>query len=439
MKNMKLFISTCLLLSLNNAFAHSSPNELIVKLKPGFTLPKLENVKSVQNLFENVYVLRTDNLVKLEASVKNHSAFVYTERNFHSERKALPKPTSEPKSKISKGNLLDSPFNDPEMERVWAFNDAEEYGVSVNSAYKTYSFLKPNTTPVIVAVVDTGVDIQHEDLKDVIWVNKKEIPGNGIDDDKNGYIDDINGINTLVRDRSGKATVNIEDTQSHGTHVSGTIGATQNNNAGIAGIASNVKIMGIRTVPNDGDETDVDVAEAFVYAAKNGAKIINCSFGKSDNEGGKLIPDTLKYIGEKYGVLVIAASGNESENIDEKPTYPANFTNENMLIVASTTIGGKLSSFSNYGVINVDVAAPGTDIYSTTPGNTYEWMSGTSMATPTTVGVAAEILSHYPKLSALELKEVLIKSVTKIDRFKNLMVAGGRIDLLKGLELAEKY
>jgi subtilisin family serine protease len=226
------------------------------------------------------------------------------------------------------------------------------------------------------------------------------------------------------------------DTHSHGTHVSGTIAAKQNNGIGIAGIASNVKIMGIRTVPNDGDETDVDVAEAFVYAAKNGARIINCSFGKDKNPGKKLIPDTLKYIADNYGVLVIAAAGNDSSDIDRTPTYPASFDNDNLLIIASTTSGGSMSYFSNYGKVGVDVAAPGSNIFSTVPGNKYESMSGTSMATPTTVGVAAEILSHYPNLTYAQLKDVIMKSVTKVDNFKNKMVSGGRIDLAKGLELA---
>jgi subtilisin family serine protease len=239
-----------------------------------------------------------------------------------------------------------------------------------------------------------------------------------------------------VRDANGKATSNIFDAHSHGTHVSGTIAAKQNNKIGIAGIASNVRIMGIRTVPNNSDETDIDVAEAFIYAAKNGAKIINCSFGKSKNEGKNLIPDTLKYIQDNYGVLVIAAAGNSSDDIDKKPTFPANHLNENLLIVASTQNNGGMSGFSNYGKINVDVSAPGSSIYSTVPNGRYASMSGTSMASPTTAGVAAEILSHFPNLTPLQLKQVLMDSVTKVERFKNKIVSGGRIDLLLALDLA---
>ena len=191
---------------------------------------------------------------------------------------------------------------------------------------------------IIVAVVDTGVDFNHPDLP--MWTNENEIPGNGIDDDNNGYIDDIHGINTLVRDSEGKATMNIMDTHSHGTHVSGSIAAIQNNALGVAGIASKAKIMALRTVPNSSDETDVDVTEAFIYAAENGAKVINCSFGKSVNERGMMVRDAINHIGRAHGVLVVAAAGNSRRNIDTYPTYPASFDSENLLVVASSTSNG---------------------------------------------------------------------------------------------------
>jgi subtilisin family serine protease len=133
---------------------------------------------------------------------------------------------------------------------------------------------------------------------------------------------------------------------------------------------------------------------------------------------------------------VIVAAGNDSSDIDRTPTYPASFDNENLLIIASTSSSGGMSYFSNYGKNSVDVAAPGSSIFSTVPGNKYESMSGTSMATPTTVGVAAEVLSHNPNLTYAQLKNVMIQSVTKIDSFKNKMVSGGRIDLKRALELA---
>ena len=414
-------------------FAQASsidPNQLVIKMKSGKSLPKSIYIKTSRKLFENVYVVKTNNLIALEKTLKNNLEIEYTERNFKAEKRTLPLILKPQQFKLD----TQSEFNDPRVGRIWSFNDALKNGVSVNSAYKSYG--TAGTTPVIVAVVDTGIDTQHEDLKDNLWTNPNEIPNNGIDDDQNGYIDDVHGINTLERDSAGHATGDNTDKNYHGTHVAGTIGAKQNNNIGVAGIASNVKIMAIRTVPSEGDETDIDVAESFVYAAKNGARIINCSFGKHINEGQKLIPDTLKYIADKYGVLVVAAAGNDSQDIDQHPIYPASFPNENLLIVASTDHNGKMSSFSNYGKMNVDVAAPGGEIYSTLPGNDYGYLSGTSMATPTTVGVAAEILAHFPNLTYLQLKNILIKSVTPIDKFKNKMVSGGRVDLLNALDLA---
>lgn len=430
---MKFLLMSMLVLTMTSAHAAGTPTELVVKVKAGKALPNFGADSKIQNLFGNIYIVRNKDVSALEKQLKNNPNIEYTERNSRAEKSPLPMPVSAP-LEVEKSFKTAALFNDPKVDRIWSFNDADKNGVSVNAAYQAHG--TSATSTVIVAVVDTGVDYTHEDLKDVLWINEGEIPGNGIDDDGNGYIDDVNGINTLVRDSQGRATGNNKDTHSHGTHVSGTIGAKQNNGIGIAGIASNVKIMGIRTVPNSSDETDIDVAESFIYAAKNGAKIINCSFGKSKNEGRNLIPETLKYIQDNYGVLVIAAAGNSSADIDKSLTYPASHKSDNLLIIASTTKTGSLSSFSNYGKVNVDVAAPGSDVYSTTPGNKYASMSGTSMASPTTAGVAAEILSHYPNLSPIQLKEVIMGSVTTDSRYKDRMVTGGRVDLLKGLELA---
>lgn len=430
---MKFMLMSMLVLTMTSAHAAVTPTELVVKVKAGKAIPNFGAQSKVQNLFGNIYIVRNNDVSVLEKQLKNNPNIEYTERNSRAEKSPLPMPVSAP-LEVEKSFKAANLFNDPKVDRIWSFNDADRNGVSVNAAYQTYG--TSATSTIIVAVVDTGIDVNHEDLKDVVWVNAGEIPGNGIDDDGNGYVDDVNGINTLVRDNQGRATGNNRDTHSHGTHVSGTIGAKQNNGIGIAGIASNVRIIGIKTVPDNGDETDVNVAESFIYAAKSGAKIINCSFGKGRNEGGKLIPETLQYIQDNYGVLVIAAAGNDASDIDKKLTYPASHQSDNLLIIASTTKTGSMSGFSNYGKINVDVAAPGSDVYSTAPNNRYVSMSGTSMASPTTTGVAAEILSHYPELSPIQLKQVIMNSVNTDYRYKDKMVTGGRIDLLKGLELA---
>lgn len=414
-----------------------TPKELVVKMKPNHPLPHLGAGISVQNLFGDIFVLRGNGLQKLKTQLQKNTDIESVDYSQKAEVSPLPKPFDVPLSeKAEGGNDIGGLFNDPQADQVWSFLDASMNGVSVETAYKEHGE-EPAST-ITVAVVDTGIDLKHEDLQDILWKNTKEIPGNNVDDDNNGYVDDIYGINTLVRDAQGKATANNQDAHSHGTHVSGTIGAKQNNIKGIAGIASHVRMMGIRAVPNNGDETDVNVAEAFLYAAKNGARIINCSFGKNQNEGRNLIPDTLKYIHEKYDVLVVAAAGNDGYNIDSRPTYPASHPNDNLLIVASTDDDGELSGFSNFGKKNVDIAAPGSSILSTTPGNRYQSMSGTSMASPTAAGVAAQVLAHHPKLTALQLKDILMRSVTKHDTLTNRVASGGRIDLNKALILAKQ-
>jgi subtilisin family serine protease len=208
-------------------------------------------------------------------------------------------------------------------------------------------------------------------------------------------------------------------------------------------VASNVKIMAIRTVPNDSDELDSDIVEAYKYAAKNGARLINCSFGKQVNEGGMVVRDVIDEIGKKYNTLVIASAGNDStgpfnwHNNDLKPKYPASFDSENLLVIASTTSSGSLSSFSNIGIKTVDLAAPGSNIYSTINGNKYGMASGTSMASPNATGVAAMILGYNPKLSATELKAVLMKSSTPVAAFKAQIVSGGRVNLKSALSKAK--
>lgn len=405
---------------------------IVIKLKEGASLPSHQLIKSSQNLFNNTYIVRTQSPKELAMALKDSNSIAHIQFDYFSGRDKLPRPLNSEKLEKNLEKRNGALFNDPGLRKLWAFKPSANGGMSVTEAYENFG--SASGDPVIVAVVDTGVDYNHEDLKDVMWVNEGEIPGNGIDDDGNGYIDDIHGINTLNRDSEGRATGEIMDKHSHGTHVSGTIGATQDNGIGISGVASNVKIMGIRTVPNSGDETDVDVAESFIYAAKMGAKIINCSFGKRHNEGGMLVRDTIEHIGKEYGVLVVAAAGNESSNNDRSAKYPASFDNDNLMVVASTSKWKGLSYFSNYGLETVDIAAPGSGIYSTTPGNRYSNMSGTSMASPNMAGVAAEVLARNPHLGPVELKTRLMENVTKVSKYSSKMVSGGLANLNESLK-----
>ena len=210
--------------------------------------------------------------------------------------------------------------------------------------------------------------------------------------------------------------------EAHGTHVSGIIGAVRNNGKGINGVTNNVKIMAVRTVP-DGDEYDKDVALAIRYAVDNGAKVINTSFGKSYSPNKEWVYEAIKYAAEK-DVLIVNAAGNDAKNIDIKRTYPNDSKDLKTEFVDNVITIGAMSfnynenlpaDFTNYGKINVDIFAPGVQIYSTVPENEYEYFDGTSMAAPSTAGVAALIRSYYPKLTAKQVKHIIMNSGTKID------------------------
>jgi cell wall-associated protease len=460
--------------------------------------------------------------------------------------------------------------------REWPHADIYEDSIPGMSLDKAYAFLadKKGTT-VILGVVDSGIDIEHQDLKDKIWTNTDEIAGNGKDDDKNGYIDDIHGWNFLggdgqdtpeqlevtriykmlsakyegkTRDDMGASemdgfnyyqkvkkdyekriaeanenytrykemkvylndshqkavekfgddyTIKDLETQEesdrnpllmrviggggtvaevndqldggikyygsqvetmynldfdgrkatgddpyditdipygnpnvigsleeemHGTHVSGIAMATRNNNTGMNGVANNVKLLSVRAVPN-GDEYDKDVALAIRYAVDNGAKVINMSFGKSYSPNAEWVYDAIKYAASK-DVLLVHAAGNDHKNIDKSDNFPTdapdkvNEIADNVLTIGAMTRNYNedlIATFSNYGKLNVDLFAPGLEIYSTIPKNEYKSIQGTSMASPEAAGVASLVRSYYPELSASQVKHILMNSGIKVD------------------------
>lgn len=405
------------------------PNHLFVKMKPGAELVDSSLIKSSKKLFDGLYLVKTTDADKLAAKIAGNDSIEYVEKDFYSGKKSMPKHEVLDAQDVMVKKMMDfnfdfsQSFNDPSVDRLWAFSSKN--GLDVNGAYANL----PNRAPkeIIVAVVDTGVDHNHEDLKDIMWTSKEG----------------THGLNTLVRDANGNATKDTMASHWHGTHVAGTIAATQNNGIGIAGVANNVKIMAIRTVPDDADELDSDIVEGFLYAAKNGAKVINCSFGKQNNEGGMVVRDTINKISKK-GVLVVVSAGNDSSgpfswaNNDKNLKYPASFDSDNMIVIASTASAGGFSSFSNIGPTTVDVGSPGSNIYSTINNNKYSMASGTSMAAPNASGVAAMIMGYYPNLTNLEVKKVMMESVDKVSAFNGKIVSGGRLNLKSALEYAQK-
>jgi cell wall-associated protease len=242
----------------------------------------------------------------------------------------------------------------------------------------------------------------------------------------------------------------------HGTHVAGIIAADRKNELGIKGIADNVKIMSVRAVPN-GDERDKDIANAIYYAVDNGANIINMSFGKSFSPEKDIVDKAVRYA-EKKGVLLIHAAGNDSEDIDVEKNYPSRMYADgkeakNWMEVGASAWGKDeefVGSFSNYGKKSVSLFAPGVDIYSTIPGNKYKDESGTSMASPSTAGVAAILMSYFPELNAEQVKSILMNSARKFDNlkvqkpnggqvnFNQLSISGGLVNAYEAVKMAQE-
>ncbi|EMS69261.1 S8 family serine peptidase, partial [Ruminiclostridium cellobioparum] len=254
---------------------------------------------------------------------------------------------------------------------------------------------------ITVAVIDTGVDIAHEDLAENIWVNTEEISGNGIDDDGNGKIDDTNGWNFSEDNNVVFDIENITE-ENHGTHIAGIIAAVKDNGKGIAGVAPSAKVMPLK-VFNNGKAYTSDIINAIQYAENMGAKIVNCSWGSNDEN------TALKEVIQASNMLFVCAAGNSGADIDSNPVYPAAFDCSNIITVASVNKNGSLSSFSNYGEGSVDVAAPGEGIKSTLSGNAYGQNSGSSMSAAFTSGEAALLLSNLANMSTMELKDRIVQ------------------------------
>ncbi|WKZ71999.1 MAG: S8 family serine peptidase [Ignavibacteriaceae bacterium] len=315
--------------------------------------------------------------------------------------------------------------NDPQWSRQWflpKIKAAEAWDINQGT---------PN---IIIGIVDTGVDWDHPDLVANVWINPNEIPGNGIDDDGNGYIDDVRGWD--FGGANGTPDNNpMEDQPDHGTHVAGCASACTNNGIGVAGIGYNSRVMAVKTSRNDqrdpasGAPYVVYGYEGILYAAQNGCKVINCSWGGG---GFSMFGQDIINQATDMGAAVIAAAGNESSR---EKSYPASYDNV-LSVVATTSTDGK-AGFSNYGYY-VDVSAPGNTIYSTWQNDTYTNLSGTSMASPITAGLVALTLAQFPSLTPLQAAEKVRVSVDNIDNNNTAslkqLLGKGRINALKALQ-----
>ncbi len=304
---------------------------------------------------------------------------------------------------------VNPPVVDPALGNVYALEKTGVY-----DAWKIHKGDKK----FVVAVIDTGVDYNHEDLSLNMWRNPNPTQG------------DVVGYDFVHNDG-----LPYDDNQ-HGTHCAGTIGAVGDNGKGLAGVNHRVSIMAIKFLSGTGSGTTADAIRAVNYAVEHGAKVLSNSWGGEAEANNDALGEAIEKAKEK-NVLFVAAAGNETNDNDEKPMYPAAFTNDNMVTVAATTSRDTLAYFSNWGAKTVHLGAPGHRIYSAEPGNKYQYLSGTSMACPFVAGAAALLWSRHPDWDYKKVKEVLLNTVDPISALAGKTVTGGRINVLKAMSSTE--
>ena len=309
--------------------------------------------------------------------------------------------------------------DDPRFGDQYALDQISGRDISATSAWDE------ETACAKLAVVDSGVDKDHPDLRGNLWKNTHEKSGNGKDDDHNGFVDDVYGADALDHKGSGL------DDEGHGTHVAGITGGLGNNGTGVAGLCWSAPIMSVKFLDEDGRGGSAEAADAIDYAVHEGAKIINCSFGGRSKS--KALEDAIKHA-KSAGALLVVAAGNDGKDIDSKPDYPASYTDGNIITVAATTRFDTLASFSNYGEKAVDVAAPGDDILSTLNGGGYGDKSGTSMAAPYVAGAAALLRKAVPDASYSDIRTALRQYGDKLSDLDGKVLYGERLNVRKALD-----
>jgi serine protease len=317
--------------------------------------------------------------------------------------------------------------NDPRFSEKWDLHSASDVDIDAPEAWD----ISTGSRNVVIGVIDGGFNYTHEDLAANAWVNPGEIAGNGIDDDGNGYIDDIYGMNAIAN--SG----NPAEGNGHGSHCAGIIGAVGNNGKGVVGVNWAVSIMGLKFINSTGSGTTANAIECINYAVNMktnygiNLRVLSNSWGGAPYE--QVLYDAI-YTTYQANILFVVAAGNNGRNTDTNPFYPACYDIPNVMSVANTTNTDGLNTGSNYGLTSVDLAAPGTNILSTYKGNTaYTTMTGTSMAGPCVAGAAALLLSVNNTLTFQQLKDYLVNNVDLIPALSGKCVSGGRLNIYKAL------
>lgn len=465
MKKMALYVGSAILAMSLGAQAQKK-QDLLIKLAPGFVEFQMQGAK-VEKLNDSWVRVQTPGNVSLQ-SLERNPAVEYVQPNYkitlmedYSMQDPLRKaalgkmlarnPQLRPLAKADNPAIPNAPQAttgaDPLFAKQWGMID-----IGVTDAWK----VSKGNPDVVVAVIDTGVDYTHEDLLPNLWRNPKEIPNNGIDDDNNGYVDDVIGWDFVSNDNKpyDLAMDPMEilfkgGNPGHGTHCAGNVAARGDNGKGVAGVAPNVKIMSLRFISEKGQGTTADAIKAIHYAVDNGAKVMSNSWGSEGEEAGspenQALRDAVQYAQDK-GVLFIAAAGNGHKGVgydndaDKAPAYPASYTHDIIISVAALDVNNNLGSFSNWGAKSVDIGAPGVKVFSTVVDQGYTdtvidkfgikatW-DGTSMATPHVAGAAALYWSAHPEKSWQDVKAAILGSAKKINSLANKSVSGGKLDV----------
>jgi RHS repeat-associated protein len=311
--------------------------------------------------------------------------------------------------------------NDPRFADQWALRNTGQSGGNPGSDVNAAAAWSETTGAVstVVAVVDGGIDFSHPDLKNNRWVNKAEVAGNNLDDDGDGYTDDLYGWNWVY------GTNDTSDEQGHGTSVAGVIAAEGNNGVGIAGVMWHASLMSLKVLDSTGTGDTASAVEAIDYAVAHGASIINCSWG-TDAESLAL-KDAIRRAG-RHGVIVVASAGNSSRDLETQAYYPASYDLPNLISVASSDGFDNLAQFSNWGATHVTLAAPGTDILTTQEGGDYHFVSGTSVSVPFVAGIAGLIKTVRPDAAVAAVREAITGGVRKVPTLSGKVSSGGVAD-----------
>lgn len=441
MNFLKLGISVGMLSMAVHASAELAvPGEYIVKFKNAAAMKSFHQkfkavaVNEIKVDFGTYALVKNLNVSKTITAIAQDENVEYIEPNFTYHLLGAPEKLSET-IKLLQGNYEPT---DAQFGKLWGLKNTGSNDPTGNfsgapgadiDATRAWDVSRGSKT-IKIAVIDTGIDYNHQDLKANMWVNEAEANGiAGVDDDMNGVIDDIHG----ARFTSGVVSGNPMDGNSHGTHCAGTIGAIHDAN-GVAGVMNDVQFVAVKFLSDSGSGSTADAISAINYATKLGVDVMSNSWGGGGYS--QALKDAI-IDANNNGIVFTAAAGNSGSNNDYSPHYPSNYDVPNIISVAAYNASDDLSSFSCYGPKTVHVAAPGQNILSSVPGNKYSVFSGTSMATPHVSGVVGLLLAHDSTLTPEQVRERLISTSVPGSAYDQQVVANGRVNAYNALTVTK--